>query len=88
MSVFFVFKRDIRNILLNWKLKQTRMFILYLILGTVPSIIIGIGFKDFFESLFNNLFAVGTSLIFTGFVLIITFFINDLIINTRQRALL
>ena len=76
MSVILVFRDELKNILISLNSKQTKNFILYIILGTAPAVIIGIGFKDFFMELFDDQFAVGIALIFTGFFLIITFFIK------------
>lgn len=39
------------------------------IIGTIPAALAGVLFKDFFESLFNNIPAVGFFLIITGFLL-------------------
>ncbi|HOK72291.1 MAG TPA: undecaprenyl-diphosphate phosphatase [Methanothermobacter sp.] len=41
----------------------------FLIIGSVPAGLMGVFFKDFFEGLFNNLLAVGSLLIVTGFIL-------------------
>lgn len=41
----------------------------FVIIGTIPAGLAGIFFKDFFESLFSNIFAVGFFLIVTGFLL-------------------
>lgn len=41
----------------------------FVIIGTIPAGLAGILFKDFFESLFNNIPAVGFFLIVTGFLL-------------------
>lgn len=40
-----------------------------IIIATIPTGLIGLLFKDFFEGLFNNLTAVGFFLIITGFIL-------------------
>jgi undecaprenyl-diphosphatase len=40
-----------------------------LIIGTIPAGLVGILFKDFFESLFSSLLAVGIFLLITGFLL-------------------
>ena len=45
------------------------MFILFILIGTLPAVGIGLGLKDLFESLFENVPAVGGALIFTGLVL-------------------
>ena len=76
MSVLLVFKGELKSILTSLRLKQTKNFILCIVLGTIPSIIIGIGFKDLIEGFFDDLFAVGISLIFTGSILLVTFFIK------------
>lgn len=41
----------------------------FIVIGTIPAGLMGILFKDFFEGLFNNLPAVGSLLIITGFLL-------------------
>jgi len=41
----------------------------FVIIGTIPAGLAGVLFKDFFESLFSNIFAVGFFLIITGFLL-------------------
>ena len=42
------------------------------LLGTIPAVIIGFAFKDFFEHLFTTLLPVGVALIVTGFILFAT----------------
>ena len=69
MSVLVVFKNDILEILFDMRSKSTQKYILYIIIGTVPAVFIGLGYKNFIESLFNNLKTVGSALIFTGLVL-------------------
>lgn len=43
-----------------------------IILGTIPAVIVGFAFKDFFESLFSSRLPVGIALIATGFILFAT----------------
>ena len=50
--------------------KSTQTFILFLLIGTLPTVIVGLGFKDIFETLFENVTAVGAALLFTGVVLV------------------
>ena len=69
MSVLIVFKNDILALLIDMRSKNTQKYILYIIIGTAPSVFIGLGYKSFIESLFNNLKTVGSALIFTGLVL-------------------
>lgn len=50
------------------------------LLGTIPAVVIGFTFKDFFEQLFTNTLPVGVALIVTGIILFSTRFvkINDI----------
>ena len=69
MSVLVVFKADILELIIDMRSKNSQKYILYIIVGTVPAVFIGLGYKSFIESLFNNLRTVGSALIFTGLVL-------------------
>ncbi|MEW5955770.1 MAG: undecaprenyl-diphosphate phosphatase [Candidatus Micrarchaeota archaeon] len=40
-----------------------------IVLATIPAAVVGVLFNDFFESLFSNLAAVGTALVFTAILL-------------------
>jgi undecaprenyl-diphosphatase len=80
ISVIAVFWRDIIKIIksifkLNFKTEEGKLF-LYLITGSIPTAIIGLLFKDFFESLFTNSLAVGVFLIINGFILFFTKYFN------------
>ena len=70
LSVIVVFYEDLKSILFSIKMKETQSFIMFIIIGTVPAIIIGLGFKDIFDSLFDNIKAVGFALLFTGAILV------------------
>ena len=50
--------------------KRTQTFILFLLIGTLPAVIVGLGYKGLFETLFENVAAVGVALLFTGVVLV------------------
>jgi undecaprenyl-diphosphatase len=82
ISVIAVFWRDIIKIIksvfkFNFKTEEGKLF-LYLIVGSIPTAIIGLLFKDFFESLFTNLLAVGVFLIINGFILFFTKYANGM----------
>ena len=47
-----------------------------IIIGTLPSIIIGLGFKNQIQALFEDVFSVGIALIFTGIFLFFSRFIS------------
>ncbi len=68
-SVLVVFFEDIKSLLFSLNSKKTQLFILFILIGTLPAVGIGLGFKDLFASLFENVPAVGSALIFTGLVL-------------------
>ena len=50
---------------------------LFLFIGTLPTVLIGLGFKDFLGGLFENPKAVSGALLFTGMVLFTSVFFNE-----------
>ena len=77
-SVLVIFFDDIKSLILSLALKKTQIFIMYILIGTLPAVGIGLGFKDLIDSLFENVTAVGGALIFTGVVLFGSSFANRL----------
>ena len=73
-SILVVFYNDIKDIVLTVSSIETKKYILLILIGTLPAVVIGLGLKDFFEQLFDNLIIVGFSLIFTGLVLMSSFY--------------
>ena len=55
---------------------QGRHMLWLIIVGTIPAVIIGFAFKDFFEHLFTTVLPVGIALITTGCILFATRFIK------------
>ena len=45
--------------------------------GTIPAVIVGLGFKDGIEKLFDNIIVVGFALVFTGITLIGSFYFKS-----------
>ncbi|MBL52074.1 MAG: hypothetical protein CMG57_08970 [Candidatus Marinimicrobia bacterium] len=68
-SVIVVFYNDITGLVFSIKEKSTQKFILFILLGTVPAVIIGLGMKVFINNLFENVTVVGLALMFTGVIL-------------------
>ena len=68
-SILVVFFNEIKFIIQNISSQETQKYILFIIFGTMPAGIFGLGMKDVFASLFHNLSLVGLSLMFTGLVL-------------------
>ena len=58
---------------MDFKSEDGRTALLILV-GSIPTAIIGFAFKDFFESMFSSMLMVGIALILTGFVLFATKF--------------
>lgn len=70
LVVLIVFWSDVIKVLkalirLDFTSEEGRLG-LYVFLGTVATIVIGFAFRDWFESLFQNLLAVGIAFILTG----------------------
>ncbi len=66
LAVFAVFWRDILALLK----KPFQKFTYLLIIGTIPTGIIGVVFKDFFERIFASGSTLGFGFLITGFVLL------------------
>lgn len=66
LAVFAVFWRDILALLK----KPFQKFTYLLIIGTIPTGIIGVAFKDFFEKIFASGSTLGFGFLITGFVLL------------------
>ena len=71
-SVIFVFYKDIKLIILTLNEKSTQLLVIQIIIATLPAIIIGLIFKEHFNSLFGSIVPVGYALLFTGTILIIS----------------
>lgn len=76
-SILVVFNNDIKNILFTLSSKETQKFILMIFVGTIPAVIIGLGFKDVIERLFDDIIVVGFALVFTGITLIGSFYFKS-----------
>ena len=73
-SILLVFFKDIDKILSSLSIKKTQNFILCIFIGTLPAVVIGITFKEKFETLFDNIFLVGCALVLTGLLLISSYY--------------
>lgn len=74
LSIFVVFRKKIFQILAGalHKEKEAYQMILYIVLASIPTAIIGIGFKKPIEALFENPRAVCFALLVTGVLLFLT----------------
>lgn len=72
LVVFLVFWREIKQLILSFFIKEYKKYrkiAYYIIIGTIPTALLGYFFEDMFESFFSSLLAVGIALIITGFLL-------------------
>lgn len=76
LSIFVFFRKKLLQIIVGIfkKEKESCQYAFYVILASIPTAIIGIGFKDALESLFTNPRAVSIALLFTGTLLFLTRF--------------
>jgi undecaprenyl-diphosphatase len=66
LAVMVYFWKDILELFTS-----KRKMLWLILVGTVFTGILGLGFKDFFESLFSSVFAVGWFLLLTGLVIVL-----------------
>jgi undecaprenyl-diphosphatase len=76
LSVLVVFWKDIWRLLSTLTEKQTQVYLLTLIVGTLPAVIGGLSFKTTLEGLFDNVTYVALALFVTGVILISTRWIS------------
>lgn len=83
ISIFIVYFKDIARIIYEFigligslikgkrvhKLTRHQWFGLLIIIGSIPTALIGLTFKDFFESLYTSIIPIGVAFIVTGFLL-------------------
>jgi|TARA_B100001079_G_scaffold270726_1_gene285843 undecaprenyl-diphosphatase len=77
LSVIIVFWKDLSLILNSIQKNETQKYIIYLILGTLPAVIIGLTGKNYISGLFDSIPMVAGSLIFTGIVLLLSQKFNE-----------
>ena len=82
--VLIVFRSEIFKILravvrFDFKSDEGKLA-LYVILGSIATVVIGFLFRDLFESFFNNLWAVGAAFIATG-----TFYSFKVVFDSRRK---
>lgn len=76
MAVVIYFREDILRLLTSFfrsdpEAGDDRHTVWMILIGSIPTAIIGISGKDFFESLFENILLIGCMLILTAIVLIV-----------------
>ena len=69
VSVLCIFWKEILSLILDITDKNNRKYIFYLILGTIPAVVIGFGAKTYFSELFESVQLVSIALMVTGLIL-------------------
>jgi len=69
VSVLCIFWKEILSLILDITDKNNRKYIFYLILGTIPAVIIGFGAKSYISELFESVQLVSIALMVTGLIL-------------------
>lgn len=72
LSVFCVFWKDIISLVTSINQKETQKYISYILVGTLPAIIFGLGGKTMIANIFDSVQLVSGALIFTGLVLFLS----------------
>jgi len=76
-SILVVFSNDIKLLFSDLKTKKNQSYIFFLFLASLPAAIAGIWLKDYFELLFDDYFIVSKALLFTGLILISSYFFKS-----------
>lgn len=76
VSVLIVFWHDIWKLIISLKSQTTQKYILAILMGTIPAVIIGLLFKDVITEAFENIRVVSITLLITGIILLTTKFIK------------
>jgi undecaprenyl-diphosphatase len=76
LVLIVIFWKDILFVL-NLKNKESRKYLLLIIIGSIPAAFVGFLFRSKIESFFTNLIFVGIFLIITGILLFITKFAHE-----------
>ena len=72
LSVFCVFWKEIYSLVINLNQKQSKIYILYLLVGTLPALIFALVAKNPLVNIFDSVQLVSGALIFTGLVLFLS----------------
>ena len=72
ISVIIVYKKDIFDVLSDFINSKDRKFIFLLLIGTIPSVLIGFGGKSIILTLFESSKMVSVCLMITGVVLLLS----------------
>jgi len=69
LSVFCVFWKDIISLISNINHKASQKYLLFIVLGSLPAVVVGLGGKKMIADAFDSVNLVSGALMFTGLVL-------------------
>ena len=73
--ILVVFFKDIKEIVLTLSSKETQNFLFYLMIGTLPTVVLGLGLKDSIEALFDK-----------GSLIVLKFLLHNLTFDLIQSC--
>ena len=76
LSIILIYKNDIYDLIISFKSPKTKDYIILVALATIPSIVFVLIAKSFIITLFESLRSVSFALIFTGIILLISYYGN------------
>ena len=90
VSVLCIFWKEILSLILDITDKNNRKYIFYLILGTIPAVVIGFGAKSYISELFESVQLVSIALMVTGLILFFSKKVknNSLPIDAKKALLI
>ena len=74
LSIILIYWKEILNLIINIRLEKTRKYILFLLIGTLPSAFFVLSAKSFILEMFESIKSVSVALIITGLVLFLSNF--------------
>lgn len=83
LSIFVVLGKDIRDVLVSLKSKQTQRLILFVIIGTVPAAIMGLSLKSEISAASEYLPMVGVGFLVSALFLFLMRFVSN--INVKMN---
>ena len=91
ISILVVFRKDLTRLLRNWTSDESRRMSFYLVIGTIPIVLVGSMFKSQIEIAFEMPSLVGMAFLVTGSILILTYFTRvsgNSEMNTKRSILI
>ncbi len=76
LAIVVYLRRDLIKIILGLKNKEVQKLIVFVVVGTLPVVVVGFLLLDFIENIFNSFLTVGISFLITAAILMGTVFVK------------